>query len=34
MATKLEEMKWKLHRKRYNELFNYGVKHGLIGTYD
>ena len=34
MATKLEEMKWKLHKKRYNELFNYGVKHGLIGTYD
>ncbi len=34
MATKLKEMKWKLHKKRYDELFNYGVKHGLIGAYD
>lgn len=34
MATKLEEMKWELHKKRYDELFNYGVKHGLIGAYD
>lgn len=34
MATELEEMKWKLHKKRYDELFNYGVKHGLIGAYD
>lgn len=34
MATELEEMKWKLHKKKYDELFNYGVKHGLIGAYD
>ena len=34
MATELEKMKWKLHKKRYDELFNYGVKHGLIGAYD
>ena len=26
MATKLEEMKWKLHKKRYDVLFNYGGK--------
>lgn len=24
MATELEEMKWKLHKKKYDELFNYG----------
>lgn len=34
MATKLEEMKWKLHKKKYDKLFNYGVKNGLIGAYD
>ncbi len=34
MATKLEKMKWKLHRKKYDILFNYGVKHGLIKAYD
>lgn len=34
MATKLEEMKWKLHKKRYDILFDYGVRHELIGTYD
>ena len=34
MATKLEEMKWELHKKKYDELFDYGVKHGLIAAYD
>lgn len=34
MATKAEEIKWKLHQKRYAELFHYGVKHDLIGAYD
>ena len=34
MATILEEKKWKLHKEKYDELFNYGVKHGLISTYD
>lgn len=34
MATKLDELKWKLHKKKYDALFNYGVKHGLIGAYD
>lgn len=34
MATKLEKMKWKLNRRRYDTLFAYGVKHGLIGAYN
>lgn len=34
MTTRLEEMKWKLHKKRCDVLFDYGVKHGLIGAYD
>lgn len=34
MATKLEEMNWELYKKKYDILFNYGVKHGLINTYD
>lgn len=33
MATKIEKMKWKLHRKRYDELLQYGIKNGLIGAY-
>lgn len=34
MATKLEQLKWKLHKKKYDILFDYGVKHGLIRQYD
>ena len=34
MATKLEQLKWTLHKKKYNLLFDYGVKHGLIHSYD
>lgn len=34
MATKLEQLKWKLHKKKYDILFDYGVKHGLIRSYD
>ena len=34
MATKLEQLKWNLHKKKYNILFDYGVKHGLIRSYD
>lgn len=33
MATKLEELRWKLFQKRYNILFQYGIKRGLIGAY-
>lgn len=34
MATELEQLKWKLHKKKYDILFDYGVKHGLIRSYD
>ena len=34
MATKLEQLKWNLHKKKVDILFNYGVKHGLIHPYD
>ena len=34
MATRVEELKWKLHRKKYNILFYYGIKNGLIQSYD
>lgn len=34
MATKIEQMRWKLHLKKYNILFNYGIKKGLTGSYD
>ena len=34
MATKLEEINWKLHKVKYDVLFDYGVKHGLITAYD
>lgn len=33
MATILEQMRWKLFRKRYDILFQYGIKSGLIGAY-
>ena len=34
MATKLEKIKWQLHKQRYNILFYYGVTKGLIRPYD
>ncbi len=34
MATKLEELRWKIYKKRYDMLYNYGVRHGLIFAYD
>ena len=34
MSTELEQLKWKLHKKKYDILFDYGVKHGLIRSYD
>ncbi len=34
MITELEERKWQQHKKKHKELFNYGIKNGLIGAYD
>lgn len=34
MATKDELLEWEQHKKNYNKLFDYGVKHGLIHSYD
>lgn len=33
MANVFDEMRWKLFNKKYNILFLYGVKHGLIQPY-
>ena len=34
MATKIEELKYKLYKKRHDLLFLYGAKKGLIRMYD
>ncbi len=34
MATKLEELKWKLYNKKRDILFDYGIKNNLIFAYD
>lgn len=34
MATKLEQLKWKLYKKKCDVLFYYGTKYGLIHSYD
>src|SRR5574344_1076173 len=34
MTTKLEECQWKLYKRKYDLLFNYGLKKGLITSYD
>ena len=34
MANKLDELRWKLFTLRYNILFKYGAKNGLIKQYD
>lgn len=34
MATELELLKWNLYKKKYDILFDYGVRHGLIRPYD
>lgn len=34
MATELEKKEWKSYQKRYKTLFDYGIKHNLIGAYN
>lgn len=34
MATKIQEMKWKLHNYKIRKLLIWGLKNGLITTYD
>lgn len=32
--TKIDDLKWLLHKIRYEVLFDYGVKHGMIHAYE